>query len=862
MKELGNFKKRIVFGMAAHADAGKTTLSEALLFHAGEIRRRGRVDDGDSYLDTHPTERSRGITVFAHCARLSLGDNLYTLLDTPGHADFSAETERVLQVLDYAVLVISGTDGVQSHTETIWRLLDSYNIPVFIFVNKTDMAGYDKGAVMNSLNNRLGEGFIDFTDTVSEMFFEECAMNDDNAAEQFLDKGKIDDTTIARAISRRRIFPCIFGSALKMQGVDKLAELIERFTLMPDHSDIFGGRIYKISEDKGKRLSLLKVTGGTLHVRDSITYTAKNGESITEKISELRLYSGSKYETADCVPCGVICAAVGLSDSRAGMGIGYESGLTEPLLEPVMTYSVEPPEGVDKYTLLQQLKQLEQEEPALNVLSTPFGISVRLMGEIQLEILRGMIEERFGIKAQFGTGKAAYLETISDTVEGVGHYEPLKHYAEVHLLLEPLPRGSGLVFDTLCSEEQLERSYQRQVLSILRDTAHLGVLTGSPITDIKITLCSGKAHIKHTEGGDFAQAVRRAVRQGLRTANSVLLEPYYDFTLILPSEYSGRAIVDIQQMNGEFSPPVTEGENSVIKGKCPAAAMSGYQRVLTAYTRGRGRLFCSFGGYTECADPDKIITEIGYDPDKDTENSADSIFCSHGAGVLVRYDKVKEHMHLPSCLKAAKEEEERISAYRRAESFAQRAATDKELMEIFERTYGKIDRDPRKAMAPVPKPPTYKSRAAVRMGPEYLLVDGYNIIFAWDELKSIAEQSLDAARSRLINIMCSYQGYRQCELILVFDAYKVPGGTRTIERAGGISIVYTKEQETADSYIEKTSHVLAKNYHVRVATSDGAEQVIILGSGALRVSASELYAEVKDAEKAIREYIEKLRREI
>lgn len=857
-------KKRITLGMTAHVDSGKTTLSEAMLFYCGEIRKRGRVDDGDSYLDTHQSERARGITVFAHRAELNTERGDYTLLDTPGHVDFSSETERTFQVLDYAVLVISGTDGVQSHSETIWRLLEMYNIPVLIFINKTDMPNADKNFALSGVKARLSDRCIDFSAAFSsqqDSFFEECAMCCDEAAEEYLETGGISDDTLTKAIAQRKIFPCVFGSALKMQGVEELIALLDRFTAEPKCSDTFGAKVYKISNDgKGKRLTELKVTGGSLSVRDSISYTGKNGELMTEKISEIRLYSGSKYDNAESVPCGTICSVIGLSESYAGQGLGNEPDSFLPVLEPVMTYSVELPKGEDTFTMLQRLRLLEQEDPALHVIWNGGAnrIFVRLMGEVQLEILRGIVLERFGVGIDFGQGNVAYLETIADTVEGVGHYEPLRHYAEVHLMLEPLPRGSGLVFDTLCSENVLDRSFQRLVISCLEEKTHIGVLTGSPITDMKITLCSGKSHIKHTEGGDFRQAAYRALRQGLRRAKSVLLEPYYDFTVIVPSEYSGRVMTDIQQMNGSFSSPQTEGENTVIKGSCPAAGMDGYQQKLSGFTGGRGRVFCSFGGYTECKNVADVIENIGYDCDADVENSADSVFCSHGAGFIVKWDKVEEYMHLPSCIKQAKEEEKRVENVRRAADFVDRAAEDKELMAIFERTYGKIDRDPRKAMAPVKKQPVYKSRAARLSGPEYLLVDGYNVIFAWEELKKLADRSLDAAREKLINILCSYQGYRRCELILVFDAYRVAGGTRNTEKRGGISVVYTKEHETADSYIERLSHELAKEHRVRVATSDGAEQTMALGSGALRVSSAELLAEVQDVEKSIREYIEHL----
>ena len=855
-------KKRITLGMTAHVDSGKTTLSEALLFCTGAIRKRGRVDDGDSFLDTHEAEKARGITVFAHRADIETDHGAYTLLDTPGHVDFSAETERTFQILDYAILVISGTAGVQSHTETIWRLLEEYKVPTLIFINKMDIPTVDKEQVLGDLKKRLSPACTDFTDTTADAFLEECAMQDDKIAEEYLESGAVPDNTVSAAISNRKIFPCLFGSALKMQGIEELISVLDRFVTEPPRPQNFGAKIYKISTDeKGKRLTNLKVTGGTLKVRDTVEYIGTDGDPRTEKINEIRLYSGSKYTTVDAAPAGTVCAVTGLTATYAGQGIGTEENSWEPVLEPVMTYSVELPPEADVFKLLENLKQLEEEDPALHVIwnSAVNKIFVRLMGEVQLEILRGIIEERFNIKVDFGQGAVAYKETISAPVEGVGHYEPLRHYAEVHLLLEPLPRGSGLQFDTLCSDNVLDRSFQRLVLTHLEEKTHLGVLTGSPITDMKITLCSGRSHLKHTEGGDFRQAVYRAVRHGLRNAKSLLLEPYYNFTLIVPADCSGRAMTDITQLNGTFETPVTEGENTVIKGACPAAKMNGYQREVIGYTGGRGGLFCSFGGYTECADTEQVIAAIAYDPDRDIENTADSIFCSHGAGFTVRWDRVTEYMHLPSCLKTAKEEQTRILSYRRAESFVDRAAEDKELLEIFERTYGKISRDPRKAFRPAEKPVKYKSRTVIHAGPEYLLVDGYNIIFAWDDLRRLAEESLDLARTRLINILCNFQGFKRCELILVFDAYKVPGNDREIEKAGGISIVYTKEHETADAYIEKVSHELVKNHRVRVATSDGAEQVIILGNGALRVSASELLEEVTEAEKAIRSYIETLR---
>ncbi len=854
--------KQITLGITAHVDSGKTTLSEAILYLSGEIRSPGRVDDGNSFLDTHRMEKQRGITVFAHRAEIERGDKLFTLLDTPGHVDFSAETERTFSVLDYAVMVISGSEGVQSHTETLWELLGRYGVPVFIFVNKMDMNGTDGSVILAQLKNRLSDGIIDFTDSCCEEFYENCAMQCDRAAEEYFENGKISDESIILSVRERKIFPCLFGSALKMQGIEEFLCALERFTDEPERETEFGARVYKISEDdKGRRLTNIKITGGCVNVRDSIEYVNVMGETVTEKISEIRFYSGGKYRSSDTAPTGSVCALLGFSQTYSGQGIGVEKSSFTPVLEPVMTYSLELPEGADVYKMLENLRRLEEEDPALNVLWNEQlrKIHVRLMGEVQLEILSEIIKERFGETVMFGQGTVTYKETIEDTVEGVGHYEPLRHYAEVHLILEPLERGSGLVFDTLCKEDDLDRNWQSLILTHLEEKMHLGVLTGSPITDMKITLAAGKAHLKHTEGGDFRQATYRAVRQGLRKAKSVLLEPYYSFRLEIPTECAGRAMTDIQQMNGELEPVETDGEFTFLRGTCPAGEMGNYQQEVTGYTRGRGRLFCSFAGYDRCRNETAVIAEIGYNCDKDITNTADSVFCSHGAGFNVRWDRTEEYMHLPAVLKKVGQEEERILSYHRAESYVGRAAEDRELMEIFERTYGAVKRDPVKAFKSVKKPVAYKGKKpVVPTGPEYLLVDGYNIIFAWDELKAIAKDNLDAARSQLINKLCNYQGYRLCELILVFDAYKVKGTHREVEKFGNISVVYTKEHETADTFIEKAVHKLCRNNKVRVATSDGMEQVIILGNGALRVSAEEFHEEVQAAENAIREYIEEL----
>lgn len=852
--------KKIVLGITAHVDSGKTTLSEAMLYRTGEIRRLGRVDHGSSFLDTDSIERDRGITIFAHQAALSIGDTKITLLDTPGHMDFSAETERTMQVLDYAVLVVSGTDGVQSHTETLWRLLERYGIPVFIFVNKMDLDGADGNTVLNDLKKRLSPLCTDFSGD-SDSIAEGAAMCCDELMEKYIEDGSVSDAEICCAVSQRRIFPCCFGSALKLEGVDKLLHTLCTYTLEPKRTDRFAAKVFKISTDsKGNRLSYMKICGGALRVRDEVSYTSVNGKKLTEKVSSVRFYSGEKFRSAEAAGAGDICAVTGLSETFAGQGLGAEKNTAGAFLEPVMTYNAVIPDNINVYDALKDLRRLEDEEPQLHILWNEQlrEIHVQLMGEVQLEVLSRLIMQRFGYNVSFENGAVTYRETISGTVEGVGHYEPLCHYAEVHLILEPLDRGCGLQFESRCREDELDRNWQRLILTHLEEKTHLGTLTGSPITDMKIIIASGKAHQKHTEGGDFRQATYRAVRQGLRSAESVLLEPFYDYRLELPTECVGRAMTDILNMSGSFGSPEADGDMSVLSGSAPVSELNGYQAEITSYTKGKGRLSCTVGGYRECHNAEEIIARIGYDCDSDLENTADSVFCAHGAGFNVRWNEVPEYMHLPSVLGAPPpNEEEHIVSYKRAESFLDRAAEDEELMKIFERTYGKINRDPRKAFHRVKKEPDkYKGvKLPIYTGPEYLLVDGYNIIFAWDELKKIAEESLDAARGSLINILCNYQGYRQCELILVFDAYKVKGNHREIEKHCNITVVYTRESETADSYIERVTHELSKNHRVRVATSDGLEQLIILGSGAIRISADEFRHEVKNAENAIREYI-------
>lgn len=849
--------KRLVIGMTAHVDSGKTTLSEAMLYRSGEIRKQGRVDHGDAFLDTHPIERNRGITVFSKQAVMHLGENEFTLLDTPGHTDFSAETERALQALDYAVMVISGSEGVQSHTETLWRLLARYRIPTFIFINKMDISSFDRDYLMQELSSRLSGGCADFSPhRERDPFFEEIALLDESLMNSFLDSGEISDDEICTAVRERKIFPCYFGSALKLTGIDEFLDGLDKYTVQQNSGEEFGAIVYKITEEQGARLTHMKITSGSLKVRSMI-----NGE----KVSRIRVYSGTKFSSADEVFAGTVCAAEGLSLTRAGQGVGTEQDSLSPVLEPVMTYRMILPDGADAHTVLTRMRILEEEDPQLHVIwnSRLQEIHVRLMGEIQLEILRTVIQERFGMAVEFDRGSIVYKETIAASVTGAGHYEPLRHYAEVRLRLEPAETGSGIRFSSECREDDLDRNWQRLILSNLEEKVHIGVLTGSPITDMKIILTAGRAHLKHTEGGDFRQAAWRAVRQGLRKAESVLLEPWYDVTLEVPPECIGRAMSDLQRMCGEFSSPEAEGEISVIKGSVPVSEIMNYHSELMGYSHGKGRLLCVPKGYLPCHNAEEIITKIGYNCDEDTENSADSVFCSHGAGFLVKWDEVESHMHTAAesirkeqAPEEASERQQEILR-KQAENYRSRLAEDKELMEIFERTYGKIKRDERHALHTEKNIPTPKQKPVpLQSGPEYLLVDGYNIIFSWDELKEIAGDNLDAARSQLINILCNYQGFKQCELILVFDAYKVRGNVREVEKFHNISVVYTKEAETADMYIEKVTHELGKNHRVRVATSDGTEQIIILGNGAYRVSAEEFRREVEQVEKAIRDFLQ------
>ena len=845
---------KLVIGILAHVDAGKTTLSEGLLYTCGRLKRLGRVDHGDAFLDTDPMERERGITIFSKQALLPLEGLRLTLLDTPGHADFSAETERALQVLDCAILVISGTDGVQGHTHTLWKLLERYGVPTFLFVNKMDLAGAEKDALLAGLKSGLSDGCVDFT-APAEQVWEQAAMCDEDALERYLEDGELDDGALTALIARRKLFPCWFGSALKLEGVAEFLQGLARWAPRPAPGPDFAARVFKISRDgQGTRLTWMRLTGGTLRVKDLLS-----GPGWEEKADQLRLYSGAKFQPVDQAEAGDVVAVTGLSRTAAGEGLGAEAEALPPALEPVLTYQVVLPAGQDPHTALQKLRQLEEEDPQLHLVwNGRLGeIHLQLMGEVQLEILQRLIADRFGMEVSFGRGGIVYRETIAAPVIGVGHYEPLRHYAEVHLLLEPLPRGSGLRFASACSTDVLDLNWQRLVLTHLGEKEHLGVLTGSPITDLRITLLAGRAHDKHTEGGDFRQATYRAVRQGLMQAESVLLEPWYEFRLEVPADQVGRAMGDLQRMGGETAPPETEGDLAVLAGAAPVAGLRDYAREVAAYTRGRGRLSCQPGGFRPCADQAAVVEGIGYDPERDVENTPDSVFCDHGAGMVVPWYEVPDCAQVETgfSLEAPEEPAEAEPPQaRRSAAYAGTIEQDKELQAIFERTYGPVKRraflPPKEPRRPAPAE-TEQEKRAIReqfSGPEYLLVDGYNIIFAWDELKAIARENLDAARKALCDLLCNYRGYRNCEVIAVFDAYKVKGGQGSVEQYHNIHVVYTKEAETADAYIERATYEIGKHHRVRVATSDGPEQLIILGHGALRLSASAFHEEMEAVE--------------
>ena len=852
-------RKQIVLGILAHVDSGKTTLSEAMLYRAGVTRRLGRVDHKDAFLDTDALEKARGITIFSKQALLTAGDTDITLLDTPGHVDFSTETERTLQVLDYAVLVVSGTDGVQSHTETLWRLLRRYHVPTFVFVNKMDLPGMERQELLAQLNRRLGEGFVDFGAEQADRD-EALALCDENLMDRMLDAGQLQDADLIPAIARRHVFPCWFGAALKLEGVDALLDGLDRYTRPAPALEAFGAKVFKVSQDEqGARLTWLRVTGGELKVKAQLTGEA-DGEPWAEKANQLRLYSGAKYTLTEAIGPGQVCAVTGLTKARPGEGLGAERDSDLPVLEPVLSYQVLLPEGADVHAALGKLHRLEEEEPQLHVVwNEALGeIHVQLMGEIQLEVLRSLLAERFGLAVEFGPGGILYKETITEPMEGVGHYEPLRHYAEVHLKLEPLPRGSGMQFAADCREEVLDKNWQRLVLTHLEEKQHLGVLTGSPLTDVKITLIAGRAHLKHTEGGDFRQATYRAVRQGLMLAKSQLLEPWYAFRLEVPAENIGRAMSDIQRMEGTFDPPESGEETAVLTGFAPVSTMRSYPMEVVSYTRGRAHLSLTLDGYRPCHNAQEVIAAIGYEPEHDLDNPADSVFCAHGAGFVVPWDQVRSHMHVDSGWgKSTRPEQEAAVPQRRAMAYRATLEEDAELLKIFERTYGPIKRDPLAAFRPVQKRerPDFAAEQW-EIAPEYLLVDGYNIIFAWDELNALSKESLDAARHKLMDILCNYQGFQKCVLILVFDAYRVPGSPGSIEQYHNIHVVYTKEAETADMFIERVTHEIGRNRRVRVATSDGMEQIIILGHGALRVSARMFHEEVQNVEKQIRALVQ------
>ena len=848
--------KKLVIGIIAHVDSGKTTLSEALLYSSGEIQKLGRVDHKNSFLDNNLLERERGITIFSKQAKITLGDTDITLLDTPGHVDFSAETERTFCVLDYAILVISGTDGVQSHTETLWKLLAHYNIPTFIFVNKTDLDGFDKARVMTDIKNRLSSSCADFT-VLDDAFYEDAAGNSEEMLDEYLSSGKVSKNAIARAINSRELFPCFFGSALRGDGVEKFIKAIDDYTIMRSYPSAFGAKIYKIADDeKGKRVAFAKITGGSLAVKSSVSIKGNN-----QKVNELRLYSGAKFTPINEAFAGDVCAICGLTGLLPGDALGNESSESALLTEPVFTYSVKLPDEYDITEALRIFRRLEEEDTQMRVLYSEHlqKIDVQIMGEIQLEILKRVLMDRFELDAEFEHGSIIYKESVSGTYEGVGHYEPLRHYAEVHLRLEPANRGDGIVISADCPDNTLDKSFQNLVLTHLREKTHIGVLTGSPLTDIKITLINGRSHLKHTEGGDFRQATYRALRQGLMQAREagecVLLEPWYSFSLELPTAHVGRALTDLDRMKASFELTDSGNEVSLIVGTAPVSAIREYSKSVISYTHGKGRFSCNFKEYAPSPNTSEVIEETGYDPEGDLMNTPDSVFCSHGGGFLVKWNQVFDFMHLP-LESDVKVEEHEVKVVKR--DYRKMIDDEAEILRMFEMTYGKIKRRAPEALH-TPKQHLSLDKVKVKstpIGPTYLLIDGYNIIYAWNDLKNAAAESLDLARNLLINRLCNYQAMTNANVILVFDAYKVKGGKREIEKVHGITVVYTKEAETADQYIEKTSTELSKNYRVRVATSDGQVQMIIFGSGAIRVPALEFEKEVMEAERKIKEFIE------
>lgn len=840
-------KKKISIGVLAHVDSGKTTLSEAILYLTGEIRSLGRVDNKDAFLDTNEIERNRGITIFSKQATFSTDATEFTLLDTPGHVDFSAETERVLGVLDYAILLISASDGVQSHTSSLWKVLSRYNVPTFIFVNKMDMSVADRDKLLTELKDTFSSACIDMQ-AVSENNPDEAealAVCSERLMSEFFEAGELTTDSIASAIAERKLFPCYFGSALKTDGVSELISALDTYTKADTPKEKFGAKVFKItSDERGNRLTHMKITGGRLCVKDIIN---------EEKVNEIRIYSGLKYRSEQEADSGTICAVSGLTQTFAGQGLGFEQDLTSFTFEPVFSYKVVLDEGYDINTALRNLKKYQEEDPQLHTVwhEQLNEIHIQLMGEIQSEVLKSVLKERFDMNVAFEQGGIIYKETIRNSVLGVGHFEPLRHYAEVHLILEPGKSGSGLVFTSNCSEDMLEKNWQRLILTHLEEKTHLGVLTGSPITDMKITLVAGRAHKKHTEGGDFRQSTYRAVRQGLMQAESVLLEPWYSFTLTVPTASLGRAMTDIQNMGGKFTPPENREDFSVLKGYAPVVSMCNYSADVRAYTHGLGTLECMPAGYEPCKNQEAVVEAMGYDPEQDTLNTPDSVFCEHGAGFVVKWNEVHEHMHIEDTRKKAAEE---LSVAQNAPKRSSNYADDDELMRIFERTYGKVQRKPHTSFKSqkLPEAVARKYKAAQPTLGEYLLVDGYNVLFAWFDLNNASTEDLDIARNYLINRLSNYREMRSCEIIVVFDAYKVKGGTGSCERVGNLDVVYTKEAETADSYIERTARDISKkNYSVKVATSDRLEQIIIFGSGAFRISADEFLKDIELAEEKL-----------
>ena len=836
--------RRVVIGITAHVDAGKTTLAEAMLYRTGQLRKLGRVDHGSAAMDSHLLERERGITIFLSQAELPLGDMEVTLLDTPGHVDFSAEMERTLSVLDYAILVISGVDGVQAHTRTLWRLLELYRVPTFLFVTKMDFGRRDRDGLMESLRHELGEGCVDFTPAARDRRMEQLATCREDALEAYLDTGMVPEELVRQLVRQRLVFPCWFGSGLKLEGIDEFLEGLARYVEPPAYPAAFSARVFKISHDaQGKRLTHLKVTGGTLWVRDAISYGGRQ-----EKAAQLRIYTGGRFRPVDQVPAGGICAVQGLTATWGGQGLGEREEAVRPVLEPVMRYRMALPPDCDSRVLLPQLRQLEEEDPQLRFTARDGELHVSLMGRVQAEILRSLVAQRFGVEVELDRGRVLYKETIDAPVEGVGHYEPLRHYAEVHLLLEPLPQGSGLVLATRCPEDDLDRSWQRLIMTHLQEKTHLGVLTGSPVTDMKITLMSGRAHIKHTEGGDFRQATYRAVRQGLMQARSRLLEPYYAFRLEVPPEQLGRAISDVRLRSGSFDAPEEAGDMTLLRGRVPVTEFDDYAQEVASYTGGRGRLSLEPAGYGPCHNPDAVIAAADYDPEADLENTPDSVFCAHGGGFPVKWNRVAEYMHLPGCLEKPRDEE--APARRRCIRL-----DDAELEAIMAREFGPVRRPLYRAPE---KRETLPDTGLREIGQRYYVVDGYNVIFDWDELHALADRDLSAARERLMDTLCGWAAFTRTQVVLVFDGYKVPGSLGEKLDYRGIHVVYTKERETGDMYIERFLQQVGKNDHVRVVTSDGLIQLSAVRTGVMRMSSAEFGRQVAEASDQIQAFIARM----